>query len=351
MYRPPLVVSVLTLSIALSFFTGCDAETYENATTASADWADMADSRKAPRSTGKKPTATAPTAPTVPPATLYVDPSSHASRQADAWRASDADAASTMDNLADRALSVWIGDWTGDVTGTVDDALTDGGSQVRSIVVYNIPHRDCGFWSAGGASDAADYEAFIAEIAAGIGGRSPIVILEPDALALRSCLSASLQTERESLMADAVTTLTAAGAKVYIDAGDSNWISSSTMASGLTSANVAGAAGFALNVSHTELKGNEIDYAKEIQAIIGTSAHYVIDTGRADLGPTEDNQWCNPLGRAPGDLPTLNTGTRGLDAYLWVKPPGESDGECNGGPSAGAWWPEYALELAELGGL
>jgi endoglucanase len=35
-----------------------------------------------------------------------------------------------------------------------------------------------------------------------------------------------------------------------------------------------------------------------------------------------------------------------LDAYLWVKVPGESDGPCNGGPPAGSWWQEYALEIA-----
>ena len=36
-----------------------------------------------------------------------------------------------------------------------------------------------------------------------------------------------------------------------------------------------------------------------------------------------------------------------VDAYLWVKRPGESDGECKGGPKAGDWWPEYALGLAQ----
>ncbi len=34
------------------------------------------------------------------------------------------------------------------------------------------------------------------------------------------------------------------------------------------------------------------------------------------------------------------------DANLWVKRVGESDGSCNGGPSAGQWWPEYAIALA-----
>ena len=41
----------------------------------------------------------------------------------------------------------------------------------------------------------------------------------------------------------------------------------------------------------------------------------------------------------------MNDGS-GLDALLWVKLPGESDGTCNGGPAAGAWFPSMALELA-----
>jgi endoglucanase len=36
-----------------------------------------------------------------------------------------------------------------------------------------------------------------------------------------------------------------------------------------------------------------------------------------------------------------------VDAYLWVKRPGESDGACgNGAPKVGVWWPDYALDLA-----
>jgi endoglucanase len=48
-----------------------------------------------------------------------------------------------------------------------------------------------------------------------------------------------------------------------------------------------------------------------------------------------------------GRTPEIVAG-RKLDAYLWVKAPGESDGSCNGGPYAGAWWPAYALRLMGL---
>lgn len=278
---------------------------------------------------------------------LYTDPSSHAADQAADWASSDPSAAAFMATMAEKPLGLWIGDWTSDVTGTVDDAITAGGTELRTLVLYNIPDRDCGSYSSGGAADAAEYATFIDKVAAGLDGRLAIIVLEPDALPLTSCLDAAGIAEREDMMADAVDTLTAAGGRVYLDAGDSNWIGATTMASSLAAAGVANAAGFSLNVSHTEYTINEIDYAEELRAILGTDAHYIIDTGRNALGPTADNEWCNPRERGLGRAPTTRTRRRGLDALLWVKPPGESDGSCGGGPSAGTWWAEYALELAE----
>lgn len=75
----------------------------------------------------------------------------------------------------------------------------------------------------------------------------------------------------------------------------------------------------------------------------------MVDTsrnGNGPLGAAGQDAWCNPPGRALGTPPTTRTGDPLLDAYLWIKRPGESDGSCRGGPSAGTWWPEYALGLA-----
>lgn len=96
--------------------------------------------------------------------------------------------------------------------------------------------------------------------------------------------------------------------------------------------------------------------------------HFVVDTGRNGQGAwtppagkyTGDPQvWCNPPGRGVGVRPTAHTGVPLVDAYLWVKTIGESDGQCNrsipGGtidpeygivdPAAGTWWPAQALAL------
>ncbi len=132
------------------------------------------------------------------------------------------------------------------------------------------------------------------------------------------------------------------------------------------------------------------------------STHFVVDTSRNGDGPNNMQQfaaapfsqpasvigtlasgnWCNPPDSALGLRPTANTGVPLLDAYLWVKTPGQSDGQCDaaGGvrawdystyslpgwptttaaqslfdplwgiddPAAGAWFPQQALQLAQL---
>ena len=107
---------------------------------------------------------------------------------------------------------------------------------------------------------------------------------------------------------------------------------------------------FSVNVSNYYSTEDSIAYGKQLSAKIG-GKHFVIDTSRNGNGPytegAEDERWCNPPGRALGETPTTKTSDPLVDAYLWVKRPGESDGECKGGPKAGEWWPEYALKLAQ----
>jgi endoglucanase len=99
------------------------------------------------------------------------------------------------------------------------------------------------------------------------------------------------------------------------------------------------------------------------------TTHFVIDTSRNGVGPwappayPDPQDWCNPPDRGLGLTPTADTGNPLLDAYLWVKIPGESDGECTRGlgpagetvdpewnlidPAAGQWFPDMALDLAQ----
>ena len=97
--------------------------------------------------------------------------------------------------------------------------------------------------------------------------------------------------------------------------------------------------------------------------------HFVIDTSRNGLGPwtppagvyADAEDWCNPPGRGLGIAPTTTTGNALIDAFLWIKVPGESDGQCYRGtagpldpargiadPAAGAWFAVQARELISL---
>jgi cellulose 1,4-beta-cellobiosidase len=54
--------------------------------------------------------------------------------------------------------------------------------------------------------------------------------------------------------------------------------------------------------------------------------------GRNGVQPTKQNawgDWCNVIGTGFGVRPTTNTGDPLEDAFVWIKPGGESDGTSN----------------------
>jgi len=116
------------------------------------------------------------------------------------------------------------------------------------------------------------------------------------------------------------------------------------------------ALGYAINYSP--------DYAatvtEGIKAFMGEAVAaipFVIDTGRNGRGPFRAEAyasapysqpasvvsglaagyWCNGYGAGAGPRPTLATGLPLVDAYLWIKVPGESDGTCDIVGGARAW--------------
>jgi endoglucanase len=282
-------------------------------------------------------------------APLYVDPSSSAKKAADSLRSSQPANAKQLDKIAAGAQATWFAEWSGDALTAVDRKVSTAAAAgaVPVLVAYNIPNRDCsGGYSAGGAKDGAAYRDWIRRFALGIGSRRAIVVLEPDALAqLDKCGSVTEQQDRLDMIWDAVQVLKAnAATSVYIDAGHSRWMTADVAAARLKEAGIADADGFSLNVSNFNPTANEVTYGKAI-ASKTANKHFVVDTSRNGLGPS--TAWCNPSGQALGPQPTASTGDPSVDAYLWVKRPGESDGTCNGGPSAGTFWTDYALGLAK----
>ena len=83
---------------------------------------------------------------------------------------------------------------------------------------------------------------------------------------------------------------------------------------------------------------------------------------KPDKNYKDAQTWCNPPDRGLGVRPTTRTGNPLVDAYLWIKIPGESDGQCDRGtgggkdpergggadPAAGAWFEKQAAELIQF---
>jgi endoglucanase len=299
--------------------------------------------------------------PTVPPRVkgenpfvgvrLYVNPYSQAASAAEEWQTRHPADATLLRKIAEQPTGWWMGEWSGDIEPAVHNLgnATNALGMVPVVVAYNVPNRDCGQYSKGGSTSPEAYKSWIRAFAKGASSFRMIVVLEPDALGLMSkCLSPADQKARLAMIHDAVDVLEATpGVSVYVDGGNAKWLPAPEMAKRLKAAGVQDADGFSLNVSNYIATDETIAYGHAISSILGNKTHFIIDTGRNGNGATADAEWCNPKGRALGEAPTNNTGDPLVDAYFWIKPPGESDGTCNGGPKAGDYWPQSAVDLAK----
>jgi endoglucanase len=237
-----------------------------------------------------------------------------------------------------------IGEATGAYVGAA--AYWD---QLPVLVAYNITDRDiCAGQSSGGAASDAAYDTWIGGFAGGIADRPAVVILEPDALADESCMTSAEISDRDGLLNNAITQFTnqAPETWVYLDAGNPGWISAATMAGYLNSGGLAHARGFSLNVSSFYTTAQNITYANAINADLkadyGYTKPFVIDTSRNGNG--SNGNWCNPSGMKLGVTDQVGGGA---DALLWIKQPGESDGNCGTGDGtvAGQFVPQIAYDL------
>jgi endoglucanase len=295
-----------------------------------------------------------------PPATevttgLYVDPGGLAPRYLRNLRTSGRHAeAAVIRRIADQPAATWFTDARPGFADRARQLVTaaNAAGKVPVVTLYFIPHRDCKQYSAGGARNDRTYRNWISSIAAAMRGRRALVILEPDAIAhaVSGCLRPRAAAARYALLAQAVDALRAEpGVAVYLDAGHPGWISAERMAPALRRSGATRARGFALNVANFQTTTTNLRYGRELSRLL-SGRHFVIDTSRNGNGPARrgrgDRHWCNPPGRRLGHVPTLRTGQELVDAYLWVKRPGESDGACGGGaPPAGQWYPAYARSL------
>ena len=299
--------------------------------------------------------------------TLYVDPNSNAVRQAEIWRTAQPDNAALMDKLADQPGAKWLSNEItyDDVYGYVRAANDEG--KLPVLVAYYIPDRDCSKYSSGGAMNDADYYDYIDTFAKGIGNMDAVVVLEPDALVHmqsndpdgQPCLDDNQREMYATLMKYAIDRFKSLqSTTVYVDAGNSGWeADTTTIANLLKRVGIEKADGFSLNVSNFRETDETVKYGNDISRKVGNK-NFIIDTSRNGLGVYENQanrsfNWCNPPGRALGHYPTVDTGEERVDAFLYIKNIGESDGtdpdpnKCFNGPKAGEWWPEYAAGLVQ----
>ncbi len=277
---------------------------------------------------------------------------SAAAKQAVLWQATQPADAAQMQKIAAQPEAIWlagIAPTPTDAVHKVSAAITTAQAQKTTpvFVLYAIPQRDCGGLAAGGFTSADNYIAWAQAIAKSIGTNRAVTIVEPDALDNLDCLGPADQQMRYNLIKQAIQILkTNPLNTVYLDAGNPGWKPAKIMVPRLQAAGIDIADGFSLNVASFFTDAQNIQFGTTISQQLGNK-HFVIDTGRNGLGADPNLVWCNPTGRALGSRPTTVTGNPLVDAFLWVKQPGYSDGACRGSAVSYGWWPEYALGLAQ----
>lgn len=214
-----------------------------------------------------------------------------------------------------------------------------------------------------------------------------VVVVEPDSLPnlatnLGSPKCGNMATQRayKDGIAYAIQQLQTTHASLYIDAAHGGWLGwddnlhkfldlFSTM-----DVNLAGVRGFAQNVANYQAVGtmcpwkpdqgtrngyclpsgsggsdeccadpcklvsqwnpcvNEMNFAQALrkasESVLNWSPTMIIDTGRNGVVDARGDcaNWCNPRNMGAGAIPTTSTGSELVDAFFWLKTPGESDG-------------------------
>ncbi len=271
-----------------------------------------------------------------------VDPHSGAAAAAAAATGQDR---AVLERLAAVPTAVWLVPEALDeeaVAERVEELVerADDEGRVPLIVVYGITDRDCTHRESAGGLPPGEYRDWVEAIAQA--GSGAVAVLEPDALATAD--ECGVLDERIELMREAAQILHDHDLTTYVDAGHSDWKDPGRMAELVRGVGTDRLRGIAVNVANDQSDDAEQQYAESVLDDVGDDLTYVVDTGRNGAGPAGAGEFCNAPGRALGREPSAGEGR--MDARLWIKPPGESDGSCGGGPPAGTFWTTGALALA-----
>ncbi len=266
-------------------------------------------------------------------------------------------------------IAIWVAEWSGNVYDAVTNILKDAqaqGATLVQLVTYYLPGRDLGSYSKGGAPNDEAYLSWIGtiEIAVRRSGFTGKVVVqgEPDALGhIDGMKLDDLKTRRYNMLRTAIE-IFKQSPNIYYYQDASMWVDPKVMASRLKN---IGATRFTVNTSGFQTMEDCYKFADETQTemsrlnnvIAGIMPRvgamtppvtYTIDTSRNGNGPSSEqpDPWCNPTGRALGPKPLTLT-HQFMDANIWCKVPGESDGTCRGGPNAGELYLARAIEMSK----
>jgi cellulase/cellobiase CelA1 len=274
--------------------------------------------------------------------------------------------------LAALALSSVVSAWytdrlsTTDRTTMLDDITSQCSEDSRmTIAVYGIPDKDCnaGLSSSGTVQSTSDYESFLSELTTAVGDRKVLYIVEPDAVGLLANGGCGESAGYLDNLKVAVAALSAnANAQLYVDVGYWLLADSTNAAEVATIINELSASGtlkgVTINTSNYRSTDECTTYCTNFQTAMGsTSMTCVIDTSRNENAPSSTD-WCNVAAAGIGHPPTSETGVSNIDYFMWIKPPGESDGICTDtsyssdsltGVTAGTFYEEGFVSLWDQG--
>lgn len=341
-------------------------------------------------------------------AELYVNPG-YASKVS-ASIAAHPSAAKQLGLLKQSPTALWL-DRVAAVDGlpaVLDDvkrvASSTGKSVLPVFVVYNLPNRDCSSKSSNGELSIEEggeqrYRTeFIDRIAAAFAAHPSqriAVVLEPDSLPnlvtnLNITKCAVSQHVYKHSVAYAIARLSLPNVFVYLDSAHAGWLGWDANRAKMVdvvkdtlmlAGGIDRIRGFATNVSnYTPLDGeegrrlepsnpcpNELTFVQRLSQDLEAKGlggkGFLIDTSRNGKSGARSRwgAWCNVAGAGLGERPRAAP-TALVDAYFWVKPPGDSDGTSDvtaarfdescvskdsapNAPEAGQWFDAYALEL------
>jgi cellulose 1,4-beta-cellobiosidase len=249
----------------------------------------------------------------------------------------------------------------------VEDVPCDN---ILGVVIYNLPGRDCAAKASNGELKVGELNVYkteyidpIVEVLKSKPNMAIALVIEPDSLPnlvtnidLQTCQD-SAEGYREGV-AYALKSLNLPNVVMYMDAGHGGWLGwddnldpgaeelasvyklagSPSQFRGIAT-NVAGWNAWDLSPGEfsdaTDAEWNKCQNEKIYVETFGASLktagmpnHAIVDTGRNGVtGLREEwGNWCNVNGAGFGRHPSADTGSELTDAFVWVKPGGESDG-------------------------